>query len=381
MSTGPRGRRTRRAAGAPRWRDLAELVRLPAALTVPGDTLAGAAAAGWPLGRRTYALPLASACLYWAGMALNDYADRELDAVERPERPIPSGRVRPGEALALAVGLTTAGVAVAGAVGGRRSAGTATALAAAVWSYDLFLKATPLGPPGMAATRALDVLLGAGPRPRAAALPAAALAVHTLGVTTLSRGEVHGGSRATAGAALAGTAAAALLAAAPAGRTTAVGAAGHPAPGPGAAGRPGRPPVRWATGASARRTASARGPGGSVPVPAPAPRRTAGPGAHREPVRTPASALCGTGHRGDAVAAGAAALLAARFVFAVGRAQARAARDLRAASVRSATGAGIHGMIPLQAALIARTGSLPPAAALLAMTPVVTAASKVVSPT
>jgi len=29
-------------------------------------------------------------------MALNDYADRDLDAVERPERPIPSGRVSPG---------------------------------------------------------------------------------------------------------------------------------------------------------------------------------------------------------------------------------------------------------------------------------------------
>ncbi|MFC3994708.1 SCO3242 family prenyltransferase [Nocardiopsis sediminis] len=282
-------------------------MRLPAALTVPGDTLAGAAAAGWPLGRRTYALPVASACLYWAGMALNDYADRELDAVERPERPIPSGRVRPGEALALAAGLTAAGVAVAGAAGGRRSAGTATALAAAVWGYDLVLKPTPLGPPGMAATRALDVLLGAGPRPRAAALPAAAMAVHTLGVTTLSRGEVHGGSRATAGTALAATATAALLAASP---------------------------------------------------------------VHR-----------GAGRRVHEPTVAATALFATRFASAVGAAQARAASDPRADTVRSATGAGIHGMIPLQAALIARTGALAPAAVLLAATPVAAAASKVVSPT
>jgi 4-hydroxybenzoate polyprenyltransferase len=199
----------------PRIRAFADLVRLPAALTVPGDTLAGAAAAGRPLGRRTWALPAASACLYWAGMALNDYADRELDAVERPERPIPSGRVRPGEALAVAVGLTAAGVGVAAAAGGRRTARTAAALAAGVWCYDLVLKPTPLGPAGMAANRALDVLLGAGPRPRAAALPAAALAVHTLGVTALSRGEVHGARRGTAEAVLAGTATAALLAAAP----------------------------------------------------------------------------------------------------------------------------------------------------------------------
>ncbi|CAA9277925.1 MAG: hypothetical protein AVDCRST_MAG41-3374, partial [uncultured Corynebacteriales bacterium] len=40
-------------AGPGRWRTLAELVRLPAALSVPGDVLVGAAAAGWPFGRRT----------------------------------------------------------------------------------------------------------------------------------------------------------------------------------------------------------------------------------------------------------------------------------------------------------------------------------------
>ncbi|RIQ12958.1 UbiA family prenyltransferase, partial [Jiangella rhizosphaerae] len=96
-----------------RLRDVAELVRAPAALTVPGDSLAGAAAAGFPYGARTAVTPLASACLYWAGMALNDYADRDLDRLERPERPIPSGRVKPGEALALAAGLTAAGVGLA----------------------------------------------------------------------------------------------------------------------------------------------------------------------------------------------------------------------------------------------------------------------------
>jgi hypothetical protein len=71
--------------------DLVELVRAPAALSVPGDALAGAAAAG-TLGRRTVGLAAASVCLYWAGMSANDWADREIDAKERPERPIPSGR-------------------------------------------------------------------------------------------------------------------------------------------------------------------------------------------------------------------------------------------------------------------------------------------------
>ena len=78
-------------------------------LSVPGDVLVGAAASG-QVGNvgRTAGLVAASSCLYLAGMALNDYADREVDAVERPGRPIPSGRVSPAFALGLAGALTVA---------------------------------------------------------------------------------------------------------------------------------------------------------------------------------------------------------------------------------------------------------------------------------
>ncbi|MCF6476823.1 4-hydroxybenzoate polyprenyltransferase, partial [Nonomuraea sp. MG754425] len=141
-------------------RDLIELVRAPAALSVPGDVIAGAAA-GQVLGPRTLGLACSSVCLYWAGMAANDWADRHLDAAERPERPIPSGRVRPGAALGLAAGLTAAGLAVAGLSGGRRALLVAAPLAGAVWTYDLVAKNTPAGPLAMAVCRGLDVLLGA----------------------------------------------------------------------------------------------------------------------------------------------------------------------------------------------------------------------------
>ncbi|MEU3019519.1 SCO3242 family prenyltransferase [Nocardiopsis sp. NPDC007018] len=210
----------------PEPRALARLVRLPAALTVLGDSLAGAAAAGRLREPRVWALPVASACLYWAGMALNDYADRDLDAVERPERPLPSGDVTPGQALAVATGLTAAGVTVAGLAGGGRTARVATALAGTVWAYDLVLKPTPLAPLGMAVNRGLDVLLGAGDRPGAAVLPAAAMAVHTYGVTALSRGEVHGTRPGVAAGSLACTLAGAVLAACPA-RTAPVTARGR----------------------------------------------------------------------------------------------------------------------------------------------------------
>ena len=275
---------------APALRDLAELVRFPAALTVPGDVLSGAAAAGWPLRRRTWALPAASVALYWAGLALNDYADRELDRVERPERPLPTGRVSPGQALGTASALTAAGLAFAGLAGGRPALRRAIPLAAVVWSYDLALKDTPLGPGAMAAARGLDVLLGACGRPSAAILPAGVMAAHTAGVTVLSRGEVNGSRAATAAVVTAATGAIAVIAALAGGKTS-------------------------------RRS------------------RVAG------------------------------AALAITYAAIVGRPQAAAIASPDPRTVRAATGAGIRGMIPLQAALLAGAGAVGPAAALLAAEP------------
>jgi len=278
-----------------------QLVRAPAALTVLGDTVAGAAAAGNPLRGRRLLLPLSSAAFYWAGMALNDWADRKLDAVERPERPIPSGRVSPNQALAVAGGLTAAGLGLARAAGGRDTMALAVPLAVAVWAYDTVLKSTVAGPVGMAACRALDVLMGAGATQARRALPSAvAVGGHTLGVTALSRGEVHGASRRTAGAVLVGTAVTAL---------TAVSGASN-----------------W---------------------------------------RDRFGALAFSGLYGGLV----------------GRAQFDASQDPSAKKVRTATMAGIHGMVPLQAALAARRGSLLGAALVAAALPVAKRLSRKVSPT
>lgn len=284
--------------------DLAELVRAPAALTVPGDALAGAAAAGWPAGRRTALLPLASVSLYWAGMALNDWADRDLDAVERPERPIPSGRVAPRTALALASGLTVAGVGLAAAGGGPRAAGVAAVLAGAVWAYDLSAKAGPVSTAVMAGTRGLDVLLGASAGGaaglRRAAVPAGLLFVHTAGVTALSRGEVHGTSASVARGATSVTGAVAALV-----------------------------PL----------LASARAGG------APAGSRVA-----------------------PWLAAVVATGASAAYGSSVGRAQARAVTDPTGPTARAATVAGIRGMVPLQSGLLAAAGETGAAVALGAAT-------------
>ncbi|MEV5318804.1 SCO3242 family prenyltransferase [Streptomyces sp. NPDC052687] len=191
--------------GARAW---AELLRLPALFTVPGDALAGAAATGTRPDTRTLLAIGSSLCLYEAGMALNDWADRAEDARDRPHRPLPSGRVRPVAALTAACALTGAGLALA-ARAGRPALAVAAPLAATVWSYDLGLKHTPAGPAAMAAARGLDLLLGAaagGGRTRAALPSAALLAGHTLAVTTVSRREAQGGSSAGPLAALAASA-------------------------------------------------------------------------------------------------------------------------------------------------------------------------------
>ncbi|MFJ7069265.1 SCO3242 family prenyltransferase [Streptomyces sp. NPDC101115] len=230
---GARGFRPRWDGRAGAW---AELLRVSALATVPGDALAGAAALGARPHRGTLLALGSSLCLYEAGMALNDWADRAEDARDRPHRPLPSGRIRPRAALAASTALTATGLALA-ARAGRAPLAVAGALAATVWAYDLHLKHTRLGPATMAGARALDLLLGAtatatsarhtGPATRGAGLTArrrgdtpvpgpvawrraatsaGLLGAHTYAVTMLSRHETQGGATAAPVLALAVTA-------------------------------------------------------------------------------------------------------------------------------------------------------------------------------
>lgn len=194
---------------------VADLLRLPSVLSVPGDVLLGTTTSGSkerPL--RVAGRIAASSCLYLAGMALNDYADREVDAVDRPGRPIPSGRVTPGFAFKLAAGMTVAGLGFASAAGGRRLLGIAAPLATTVWAYDLAAKKTLWGPPTMAAARSLDVLMGAAGalNQRSLWLSSGVVGGHTFLVTLVSRKESCGGGPELALGALAGTAAVAAAA-------------------------------------------------------------------------------------------------------------------------------------------------------------------------
>ncbi|MGW7199970.1 SCO3242 family prenyltransferase [Streptomyces chryseus] len=397
----------RPAARSAAW---AELLRVSALFTVPGDAVAGAASVGVRPNRGTALAVGASLCLYEAGMALNDWADRAEDAVDRPHRPIPSGRVTPRAALAASGALTAAGLALA-AGAGRPALAVASGLAATIWAYDLRLKHTPAAPATMAAARALDLLLGAtatATRARADTLPArlaasrgfrspvgpaasgagardaarhvrhrdrarpapvdrgpertagargggagsavrrtrptpqrdaltaaTVLGAHTYAVTAVSRRETQGGSTGAPLAALAATAVLATLATSTA-RT-----------------RPG----------DAGAMAPPRGAGGA---PAPATRQP--------PAR----------HRAHSVAthlATPAGLAAAAYFRTAAKPFLHAALNPSPALTQRAVGGGIRAMIPLQAALAARSGAVGAGAALLGLVPVARKLSRKVSPT
>ena len=178
-----------------------ELVRPANVATALADVLAGFAVAG--LGNPS-ALPwllLSSASLYAGGIVLNDVFDRRVDHTERPERPIPSGRVPVCGAAALGGCLLATGVVTA-VIGARQAGLVAVAIAAAVLLYDGWSKASPvLGPANMGLCRGLNLALGMASVPGTLTVywPLCAIPLaYTAGVTLLSRGEVSGGRRSSA---------------------------------------------------------------------------------------------------------------------------------------------------------------------------------------
>ncbi len=139
--------------------------------------------------------------LYGGGVVLNDVFDAELDAVERPERAIPSGRVSLGQASALGVGLLLAGIALAFFYS-PATGGTAALIAGLAVFYNRFGKHMSwFGPINMGLCRGFNLLLGVGAAGPTAVQSLWWLAVvpviYIAAITMISRDEVHGGKRLT----------------------------------------------------------------------------------------------------------------------------------------------------------------------------------------
>ena len=146
-----------RSMKRPRWRAYLLLSRISNLPTVWTNVLAGIIAAHAPVQGSVAARVAAGvSLLYTAGMFLNDAFDRQIDAVERPDRPIPAGDVTARAAFVAGFSMLAAGVCVV-AMQARFVAPLAWSLllAAAIVRYNYHHKKNPLGPLMMGLCRGL----------------------------------------------------------------------------------------------------------------------------------------------------------------------------------------------------------------------------------
>ncbi len=162
--------------------------------TLAGMVLAGGILEGGPLA----ALMAAMTLFYVGGMYLNDAFDAGIDAVERPERPIPSGRVSRGTIFAagftmLGIGVVLVATVVADWRADPAAAISALALGGAIVLYDAWHKSNPLSPVVMGACRALvyttAALCVASPLGGTVLLGAAMLLCYLIGLTYVAKQE------------------------------------------------------------------------------------------------------------------------------------------------------------------------------------------------
>ncbi len=190
-------------------RPFLQLCRLPAVFTALADIFLGyllvhvSFLSGHEQSPVDFLLLLGtSACLYLSGMVWNDVFDRNVDATERPNRPLPSGRVSLGTAVMFASTLMLTGL-ICAVIVGRNTLIVAGLLTVCIMAYDGGLKRTIVGPVAMGGCRFLNVILGASSdwlrfeqvwwRPQL--WVAVGLGVYIVGVTWFARTEARQSNR------------------------------------------------------------------------------------------------------------------------------------------------------------------------------------------
>ncbi|HEX3595593.1 MAG TPA: UbiA family prenyltransferase [Polyangiaceae bacterium] len=141
------------AARATRPRLYLKLGRVSNLPTVWTNVTAGIALGGGSFGRLSaIRLAVALSLFYVGGMFLNDAFDRDIDARERPERPIPSGQIDAKEVFTVGLVLLVVGlgatVIVASTMGASpvEAALSGAVLGGLILLYDAWHKQNPLSP-------------------------------------------------------------------------------------------------------------------------------------------------------------------------------------------------------------------------------------------
>lgn len=140
-------------------------------------------------------LILATIGLYGGGVVYNDILDAELDTVERPERPLPSGEASRGGAIVLGTLLFLSGIFAAARVS-VLSAAIAFIIILLALTYNAVSKHHYFfGPVTMGLCRGCNLLLGISAISASVShlwFMALIPVVYIAAVTSMSRGEVHG---------------------------------------------------------------------------------------------------------------------------------------------------------------------------------------------
>jgi 4-hydroxybenzoate polyprenyltransferase len=163
---------------------------------IAGSALAGAAAAP----ARIAAVAAAISAFYVGGMFLNDAFDREIDARERPQRPIPAGLIGAREVFSVGFGLLAVGLVALALMawawrGSFASVASGAALAAAIVLYDAWHKNNALSPVLMGICRMLvyatAALATAGTLARPVIAGAFVLLAYLIGLTYVAKQETR----------------------------------------------------------------------------------------------------------------------------------------------------------------------------------------------
>lgn len=180
-----------------------QLLRVPNIITSAADVLAGALIVASVLNKGIqigpFVLLVFSSCLmYGGGVVLNDVVDASIDAKERPERPIPSGKISKKKARKLAYSLLLLGLICAW-LSSYISLIIALMLVGTIILYNHWAKKFHI--PGsiiMGLCRSLNLCLGFTLVPGLMSnyiwLTVFPL-IHIIAVTSLSRGETTGSQR------------------------------------------------------------------------------------------------------------------------------------------------------------------------------------------
>lgn len=201
--------------GLKAWLEIGRVSNLP---TCASNVAAGFIIAGGGVGggmARVGAALVVVASFYEAGMVFNDLCDVDEDRLDRPGRPIPSGRVSPIWAWAAVVGLFALGWICVG-VALPEAWPIAAALTALIVTYDLSHSGFAAAPLVLGACRGCVYLIGAVaatgalPGPEVWVL-AGALAAYVSSVSGIARGETAASLSRGQKAALAATGASLLV--------------------------------------------------------------------------------------------------------------------------------------------------------------------------